>query len=247
MVAQFITALERPVSRVRLENYHPANGTDLDMVVTCFYNLELSEALYPALQAFEIALRNSVHLALSQHFQNPYWFDTPGLYPLPKPPATMPWQALAIQGARDKLTEEKKPHGSDRIVAEMHLGFWHGLFNRPFEAALWRPNQSALVKQVFPLAPNSQRNRQSVWNHIHRIRILRNRVMHYEPIWHRARLADDHGAILEALRWISPDMHDIITMCDRFLLVHGGGRADMQRRIQAEIQRRYPSTTSTPP
>lgn len=71
--------------------------------------------------------------------------------------------------------------------------------------------------------------------------------MHYEPIWHRTRLADDHTAIVEALRWISPDMHDTIAMCDRFLLVHSGGRVDMENRIQTEIQKRYPSTTPANP
>jgi hypothetical protein len=240
MVAQLVAALERPISRVRLENYRPGNGTDLDMIVNYFHNLELSEALYPTLQAFEIALRNSVHLTLTQHFQDdPYWFDSLELYPPPKPPVTMPWQVLAIQAAREKLTREKKPHDADRVVAEMHLGFWHGLFNRPFESKLWRPNQSALVGHVFPLAPNSQRNRQSVWNRIERIRIIRNRVMHYEPIWQRARLQDDHATILEALGWISADMHASIAMCDRFPVVLAS-RPGTEARVRQEIQRRYP-------
>lgn len=239
VVAQFIAALERPVSRVRLENYRQANGSDLDMVVNYFYNLELSEALYPTLQVFEIALRNSIHLTLTRHHQTPWWFDQAEFLPQR--------QSRQIGDARAILTREGKPHEPDRIVAELHFGFWHSMFNSPFEQNLWRPNRSALVGQVFPQAPGKQRNRQQIWDRIDRIRIIRNRVMHYEPIWHRARLADDHSAILEALRWISPDMHDIIALCDRFLLVHGGGRADMQRRIQTEIQKRYPPTTPTAP
>lgn len=151
MVAQFVVALERPISRVRLENYRDG-GSDLDMVVNYFYNLELSEALYPTLQAFEIALRNSVHQTLSQHFNDPYWFDTPGLYPAPPPPETVPWQEKAIQEARSTLTNEKKSHDPDRIVAEMHLGFWNSFFNRPFVQPLWLPNQGALLAHVFPHA-----------------------------------------------------------------------------------------------
>lgn len=231
MVARFITALDRPVSRVRLENYRQANASDLDMVVNYFHNLELSEALYPTLQAFEIALRNSIHLTLTQHFQTPFWFDQPQLLP--------PRQSRQISDARAALAREGKPYDPDRVVAALHFGFWHSMFNSPFERGLWRPNQSALVGQVFPQAPRRQRNRQSVWNRIDRIRILRNRVMHYEPIWYRTRLNDDHSAILEALWWISPDMHDTIAMCDRFPLVHGGGRADIEHRIQNEILKRY--------
>lgn len=71
MVAQFVADLELPLSRIRLENYRPLHGADLDMVVNYFLNIELSEALYPTLQAFEVALRNSVHRALSQHFGTP--------------------------------------------------------------------------------------------------------------------------------------------------------------------------------
>lgn len=240
MVSQFVTALERPISRVRLENYRNG-GSDLDMVVNYFHNLKLSEALYPSLQAFEVALRNSIHLTLTQHFQNPYWFATPRLFPPPKPPATESWQERALRDARNRLTEARKPHDADRIVAELNFGFWHSMFNSPFERKLWRPNQSFLVGQVFPQASRRQRNRQRVWDRIDRIRIIRNRVMHYEPIWNRARLKEDHEFVLATLKWISPDMHESIAMCDRFPVVHVS-RATTEARVRQEIQRRYPPT-----
>jgi len=238
VVAQLIADLERPVSRVRLENYRPPNGSDLAMVVTYFYNIELSEALYPTLQAFEIALRNSIHLALSQHFQSANWFDRPGFYPPPRPPATEPWQERAIREARDQLTNESKSHDADRIVAALHFGFWHGLLNRPFEQKLWRPHHSALLGQVFPHATRRQRNRQAIWDRVDRIRIIRNRVMHYEPIWYRPHLRQDHADILEALGWISPAMQRTIAMCDRFPQVFATGRISIEQRILPEIQRR---------
>lgn len=64
MVSQFVASLERPVSHVWLENYRSENVTDgLDMVIHSFFNFELSEALYPVLQAFEVALPNRSHVA----------------------------------------------------------------------------------------------------------------------------------------------------------------------------------------
>lgn len=240
MVSQFVTALERPVSRVRLENYR--NGvSDFEMVVNYFYNLELSEAFYPTLQAFEVALRNSIHLTLSQHFQTPCWFDTAGLFPRPKPPASESWQERALGEVRKRLTLERKRHDSDRVVAELHLGFWHSMFNSPFEGSLWRPDQSALIGQVFPQAPRRRRNRQDVWNRIDKIRIIRNRVMHYEPIWNRPHLAEDHQFVLETLMWISPVMHESIAMCNRFPVVLAS-RATTEARVRQEIQRRYAPT-----
>jgi hypothetical protein len=69
--------------------------------------------------------------------------------------------------------------------------------------------------------------------------LIRNRVMHYEPIWQRPRLRDDRASILEALRWISQEMQESITMCDRFSAVLGG-RALTEARVAHEIQGRDP-------
>lgn len=234
MVLPFLADLDRALPRIRLENYRPANGSDLDMIVNYFYNMELSESLYPSLQAFEIALRNSIHLTLGLHFGTSHWFDQPGFLPHR--------QSRQIADARQTLTKEGKSPTPDRIIAELHFGFWHSMFNSPFEHELWRPNRSALVKQVFPYAFNRQSNRQDMWDRIDRIRIIRNRVMHYEPIWYRARLETDHDAILEALSWISPAMHETIKMCDRFSTVLVSGRESMKRKVQNEITRRYQVT-----
>ncbi len=111
----------------------------------------------------------------------------------------------------------------------------------PFEETLWRLDQSALTGQVFPQAPRRQRNRQDVWNRIDHIRIIRNRVMHYEPIWNRTHLTEDHQFVLETLKWISPVMHESIAMCDRFPVVLAS-RATTEARVRQEIQRRYPPT-----
>jgi hypothetical protein len=236
MVDRFIADLEQPIPRVRLENYRPPQGDNLAMIVTYFHNLELSEALYPTLQAFEISLRNSIHATLSDHFQTPYWFDIPELFPNPAPPKSQNRQRMAIKGARASLSKNGKDHTPDRIVAELHLGFWHSMFNAGFEANLWRPNQSALIEKVFPLSTRKQRNRQAMWDRIDKIRIIRNRVMHYEPIWYRPRLPEDHAAILEALNWISPAMHRTIAMCDRFPLVLASGYASMELKVHSEIE-----------
>lgn len=242
MVAQLVADLELPLSRVRLENYRPAHGSDLEMVVNYFFNIELSEALYPSLQAFEVALRNSIHHAFTQHFETEFWFDMPGLYPPPPPPETIPWQEHAIQAARANLTQHNKPHDAGRMVAELHLGYWNSLFNRPFTQKLWLPNQGALLGQVFPHATRSRQVPRHLEKRITRIRLLRNRVMHFEPIWRRRHLQQNHEEILEALSWISPVMHETIAMCDRFQQTLASGRADVEQKVQDEIARRYPAT-----
>ncbi len=242
MVDKLVADLKFPLSHERLENYRPEQGTDLEMVVNYFFNIELSEALYPTLQAFEVALRNSIHSAFSQYFGTEYWFDTPGLYPSPPPPETIPWQERAVQAARDNLTAHNKPHAAGRIVAELHLGYWNSLFNRPFVQKLWLLDQAALLNQVFPHATRSQQVPRHLEKQVTRIRLLRNRVMHFEPIWKRRHLQQNHADILETLSWISPTMHETIAMSDRFPDVLASGRARVEQKVLNEIQRRYPTT-----
>ncbi len=227
MVSQFIAALERPVSRLRLENYRSATGSDLEMVVNYFYILELSEALYPTLQAFEIALRNSIHITLTDHHQTPYWFDQEGFLPQR--------QERQINDARSTLTKEGKPHDLDRIVAALHFGFWHSMFNRPYEARLWHANGAALLGSAFPHLPRTLRTRQVVWDRCAQIRTLRNRVFHYEPVWGRSLLNDGHAQILDALGWMNAEMRDAISMCDRFEAVHLNGRSEIEAKITKRV------------
>lgn len=153
MVAQFVAGLEPAVSKVRLEAYRPAGGDDLEMVVSYFLNIELSEALYPCLQAFEVALRNSIHGVLSRHFQSEFWFDRPNLL--------LTWQHDAIQGTRDELTKQAKPHEAGRIVAELNFGFWHSMLNRPYETGLWHANGATLLAAAFPHLPRPLRHGRS--------------------------------------------------------------------------------------
>ena len=207
MVAQLVQALRLPISPIRLEAYRLANGNDLDMIVNYVWNIELSEALYPCLQTFEIALRNSVHQALTNHYQSEYWFDRGDL---------LEWQQERVRDARDELTKSQKPLEAGRIVAELTFGFWSSMFNSPYEEILWHANGAVLIDRVFPSLPRALRNRKKLSQRVERIRRLRNRVFHYEPIWKTPDLAQRHFQIHEALDWISPEMRAVMTLCDRF-------------------------------
>lgn len=74
MVAQFVNSLHLPLSHIRLESYHPPNGSELDMVTHYFWDMELAGALSPALHGAELALRNSINATLSNHYDTDMWF-----------------------------------------------------------------------------------------------------------------------------------------------------------------------------
>lgn len=60
----------------------------------------------------------------------------------------------------------------------------------------------AELKPCFPYMPRHQRTRKNLSARFEKIRRLRNRVFHHEPIWHWQNLADQHQGILEAIAWI---------------------------------------------
>lgn len=223
MVDHFLSEIASAVSNARLEAYRPAGASDMDTVVNYFRNIELSEALYPSLQAFEIALRNSVHGALRRHFHTEFWFDSPDLL--------LKWQREAVQRARDELTKNQKPHDANRIVTELNFGFWHSLFNSPYENALWHANGAVLLQDVFPNLPRSNRTRRVVWNRIDQIRRLRDRVFHYEPIWQRPLLVIEHAQIIEALGWLNAEMRRAIELYDRFELISTASQGAFDQKL----------------
>lgn len=235
MAHRLRSSLESAISSSRLESYRNG-GDDLAMIVNYFHNLELSEALYPSLQAFEVTYRNSLHNALTARYSTPYWFDHPDF-------SHSKFHVDSVVTVRNGLQRDGKPYpfSADHIVSRLNFGFWHGLLNRPFEKLLWQVNGWQLITVVFPAVPRKERSRQGLWDRLEQIRFLRNRVMHYEPIWYRPRLGTDHRLILETLGWISPDMESAIALSDRFPVVHIQGRPILEQRIQAEIQRRYPT------
>lgn len=231
MAHLFRSSLESAISTARMESYRNG-GDDLAMIVNYFHNLELSEALYPSLQALEVTFRNSLHDSLTARYGTPYWFDHPDF-------AHSRQHVKSVAGIRNDLHREgiSPPYSADHIVSRLSFGFWHGLLNRPFEATLWRANSGAMITAVFPNSPRWVRNRQALAGRVNYIRILRNRVMHYEPIWTRPGLQNDHRQVLETLGWISPDMASAITLSDRFPAVFTHGRHAVEQRVLAEIQR----------
>ena len=114
MELPLVEALALPISRIRLEAYRPQDGSDFEMLVNYLWNVGLSDALYPCLKMFEVALRNSIHTAMSDYFETEFWFESDFLHD---------WQLKTVREAKEQLTTHNKPHEPGRIVAELSFGF----------------------------------------------------------------------------------------------------------------------------
>lgn len=180
-----LRALRACISPERFDTYLVlASGDRRRAIQMYLQNAALGAAFHGPLQALEVTLRNAVHNTLADS-HGEYWFDNPLLL-------------RAIEQNRVKKATQKirKQRTAGRVVAELNLGFWVGLFSKAYDQSLWRSG----LHQMFSPQPN----RKNLHNQLDRLRTLRNRVVHHEPIMQRD-LRTDHEKILWILKMLSPE------------------------------------------
>ncbi len=183
-------------------NKYPNN--DEKAIAHYHLNIELSESFYSCLSMFEVALRNSLNRELTEKY-GPDWFlnleSIPELNNLKG----------NIDTAKRHISSRNENITTNKIVAELTLGFWVRLLNAEYELILWKP-----LRKAFPFLEKNQRQRNKVSAPINKIRSFRNRVFHHEPIsWNLEKLEEIHSSILEVMKWLNNDLPKIAKEYDR--------------------------------
>lgn len=232
MPENYTRAIERAISEERLSNYGQSNDSDeLDKVSRYVWNMSLCESLYPMLQGLEVALRNSVHSALSLHLGSDSWFD------LQSNPILFDAEKKRVDEAKRRLSKARKPHDPGKIVAELNFGFWNSLFDKRYESSS-NPLWPLLISSCFPNAPRAVLNRKSVLRRLEEIRKLRNRVFHHEPIWHWSDLEQKHSKLVDAVGWISPELQKTLIQIDGFKRTYSAGVQGFRAHVESVAHRR---------
>lgn len=130
MQAALYQKLRASISSHRLDSYRQGGQTDFEVIVSYLWNVALCEALYPALQALEVTLRNSIHEAAVKRYKSDFWFDLPAC-------SLHPSQRQNVEYSKSELQKKNKPLEAPRIVAELTFGFWTSLLNSYYEKKLW--------------------------------------------------------------------------------------------------------------
>ncbi|MFQ5644898.1 MAG: hypothetical protein ACE5FQ_14550 [Thiogranum sp.] len=223
MQVDFVHKLRQALSHERLSAYAqrmPGNG-NRTLFAHYAWNMALSESLYPTLQALEVTLRNTLHNAAQHHFQRSDWFNDRQIIQFPN-------DVRSLGQAREMLRRRRKPLEPGRIIAELNFGFWTSLFDKRYEQVLW----PRIIKTAFPHMPRRMRTRKELSRRLHKIRNLRNRIFHHEPIWYWQDLAQQHSHILETIAWIEPAMRDLVTTVDRFPETYQNGLDEIQQKLE---------------
>ena len=193
---------EKAISHERFGRYLAWSDDNRDAALLLYgQNTRLSEALYTPLQTLEVVLRNRIHAVLSERFGT-HWFRSDLL--------VGPYQVEQVQSALDDLDRANKTVTPGRVVASLTFSFWTTMFNKDYEA-LW---QQALHRIADRTAPKGLK-RKNFSGPLTRIRLIRNRIAHHEPIlgWDLPR---HHDRMLELIDWLSPPAASWCRAYDRF-------------------------------
>lgn len=216
--------IEKHISTARLSSYRSLTpSATLEEVVGLYYwNKALCSAFYPALQCLEVTFRNAIHSAASAHFNNGAWYDPlvrrvgDELYArrqLRLDPVTGRREKSIseknLKTAKDKLSSANKAVTPPGVVAELNFGFWVSLLTGQYvdinnRTKLW-PN---LTLNVFPNTYGPERNMPFLFQKFDRIRDIRNRLSHHEPLW-KDRSSTNLASGLSYVK----SMYDDITVC----------------------------------
>lgn len=196
----------------RLEKAYGFSGENLPQALACqAWNMQLCAALYPLLQIVEILLRNSIHQALSKHFNNEHWFRDPSILQAE--------ELVVVTKMLVSLEKPSKAQDPNYVVSELSFGFWVDLLSLPYQQTLW----NSLLLKVFPHISNRNATRNIVFNRLSQIRKLRNRIFHHQQIWQLPALSKQKESILHVVSWIEPEVLAYCKSLDKFDEIYSAG------------------------
>lgn len=174
-----LQALDNALSPSRLAPYLLLANDDAVYAHQLYlWNARLAKSFLYPLGVVEVAVRNSMHKALSAAFGTPDWIISPNLHYTYFSPQTL----TSHGSSKRRLIKSKRgvDPSPDEMVAGLNFDFWSNIL-RPEYAQLWNMNNA--LQNAFPLmspTPDLAQARLAIADVNH----LRNRIAHHEPIHH---------------------------------------------------------------
>ena len=178
-------ALNRSISIDRIRTYRSATNDDNAALDLYLWDRDIATAFLRDLAILEVALRNSMSAQLA-HRWGPDWYSNPA----------MPLDDRSSRALAKAWTEIKEPKTAGKLAAQCMFGFWRDLLDKgdfigsaprrircDYEV-LWR----GVLDRAFPGGRQQARLEGKRWSRtyaldvVSRVKALRNRVAHHEPL-----------------------------------------------------------------
>jgi len=203
---ELVHKLEAALSIERFARYVKwADGDKQRALELYSLNTRLSESLYTPLQALELAFRNRINAVMNAAFSD-RWFDVEEII-------TVVNQRKQIANAKADLERAKRGSSAipSKIVAAVSFSFWTAMLS--YED-LWRSHLRVIASK-----PDGKGfARKDFSRPLGRIRTLRNRIAHHEPILHW-NLSEHYDEIMKLTAALSPPVAEWCRDTQSFLAV----------------------------
>jgi hypothetical protein len=166
------------------ETIAAAAGHDAEAALALYaWNARISGALLPPLHICEVVVRNAVADAL-ESIHGPDWPWNPGFERSLPRQAGPGYNALSdLQGVRSKAKT------TGQVIAELKFVFWEKMFTSRHDNRIWGPHLMRVLPNLDAKKTVAQ-HRKHIFDDLNKVRLLRNRIAHHEPIFARNLLDD---------------------------------------------------------
>ena len=210
--------IENYISAPRFERYLKAADYNKTRAAKLYIaNIELAQAAHPLITQFEVVLRNSLNMQLSNYFDNPDWIihEKDGFMKNPSLRESDFFLRRTIEKTELLLRRKRISITCGKIVSEQSLGFWVALFLSHH----YRLIDGQPIK-IFAYKPVSE-NRSRLYSKLSAIKTLRNRVNHCDPLCFKKNKIDCSLILsirldmLRLIEWIEPDLLPFFESIDK--------------------------------
>lgn len=189
--------IKNALSSARISTYELATTSEppLDGALALYaWNSQVSAAMLSPLHMCEVVIRNAVSDALITVYGE-HW----------------PWNAtftgsLPTTGKfnmREHLTQKRKGRTTTgKVIPELSFVFWEKMFTGRFDFEIWNKHLLTVMPYLDD-SWNTQVARGKINKDLNKIRALRNRIAHHEPIFNRP-LASEFSMIEELIYFRCP-------------------------------------------
>lgn len=201
------------LTSARLSSYKQQPiDTDEVLLNEYIYNMQLSEALYPALSLLEVTLRNRICNAIETLIKKDWLINE-----LQNRQILGGKEHAKVVEAEKSIIQQGKKVTNDRLIAELTFGFWIHLCTKAYKPKLW--DKKGFFESVFPnyVQPSGLRQIAPIQNNLRDILRLRNRIFHHEIIIKGKNSPKYYyQIILDLLHLMSDDIVDLLNKISRF-------------------------------
>lgn len=166
-----VEAIVSAIGPERFATYRTIAGGDTRRALHLYeLNARLSAHMHEVIGGFEIALRNTVSRSVAEHYHRADWYRCRDFVM-----KLSTERRENIRNVRHRIRSDGHEEQSGRVIAGLTFHFWVALHENKYRDTIWTPH----LHRIWPIGTNIK----VVHKDLLKVRDLRNRIAHHEPVF----------------------------------------------------------------